>query len=360
MTRLRHLPPVSADIPLWPAESGIHLGSTPPVAAESGIRLGSTPPVVDKPERRRGRGGPRRSPSETKVVFMSRTSRIEPFPRRDVGPGSLLWHYAGDHRVTFTGLSAGLLQLMHPGIGAGVAEHSDFFNDPWDRIVRSIPQIMGVIYGPDPEGLGRQVRDRHRSIKGTDDKGRRYSALDPDTFWWAHATFQWSADMVADRFDVRRLSSAEREEMYLDGVEWYRRYGVSMRPVPPDRAAFEAKWNDIVSGVLEPNRASDRAVDLALHSRSMDLKFLPGWTRLVQPLVVTPVLRLATIGGLPPVVRRRFSIPWRADEELEYRILRLAVREMWRNLPAALRYGPTAAEGYRARRRLEAQAQSAA
>lgn len=286
-------------------------------------------------------------------------SHRPPAPPRPVGPGSLLWHYAGDRRVAFSGLSAGLLQLMHPAIGAGVADHSDFFNDPWDRIVRSIPQIMGVIYDPYPEEVGRRVRDRHRTIKGVDDAGRRYSALSAETFWWAHATFQWSAELVADRFDAHRLTPSEREELYLDGVEWYRRYGVSTKPVPPDRAAFQAKWDRYLTDVLEANRAADRAIDMALHRRA-DLAFLPGWTRVLQPLVITPVLRLTTIGGLPPVVRRRFSIPWRPDEEIEYRVLQLAVRESWRNLPAALRYGPSAQEGYRARRRLEADAGQAA
>ena len=204
------------------------------------------------------------------------------YQRREVGPGSLLWHYAGDHRMAFTGLSAGLLQLLHPAIGAGVAEHSDFFNDPWDRIIRSVPQIMGVIYDPHPEVIGRRVRDYHRPIKGTDERGRRYSALAPGTFWWAHATFQHAAEQVADRFDVHRLNGAERDEMYLDGVEWYRRYGVSMRPVPPDRQAFATVWDRHLEEVLEMNRAAERALDMALHQRATDLEFLPRSRRALE------------------------------------------------------------------------------
>lgn len=268
----------------------------------------------------------------------------------------MLWHYAGDRRLAFTGLSAGLLQLLHPAIGAGVAQHSDFFNDPWDRIIRSIPQIMGVIYDPDPEAIGRRVRDHHRPISGMDGRGRPYRALAPATFWWAHATFQFAAEQVADRFDARRLSPEQREELYLDGVEWYRRYGVSMRPVPPNRESFAREWDRHLAEVLEINPAAERAIDMALHQRTMNLKFLPAWTRLLQPLVITPVLRLTAIGGLPAPVRHRFSIPWRIDEEVEYRVFQLGVREMFRNLPAALRYGPSAAEGYRARRRLEQEA----
>lgn len=276
--------------------------------------------------------------------------------RRTVSPGSLLWHYAGDRRLAFTGLSAGLLQLLHPAIGAGVADHSDFFHDPWDRIIRSVPQIMGVIYDPEPEALGHRVRDYHRAIRGIDAQGRPYRALSPSTFWWAHATFQFATEQVVDRFDVRRLTGDQREDLYLDGVEWYRRYGVSMRPVPPSRQEFQTVWDRHLVDVLEMNPAAERAIDMALHDRGMNLEFLPGWTRLLQPLVITPVLRLTAVGGLPEPVRRRFSVPWRIDEEIEYRILQITVREMFRNLPAFLRYGPTAADGYRARRRLEQEA----
>ena len=264
---------------------------------------------------------------------------------RPLGPGSLLWRYAGDHRLGFTGLSAGILQLMHPAIGAGVAEHSNFFDDPWDRIVRSIPQILGVVYDPNPEAIGHRVRDMHRSIRGADAKGRPYSALSPATYWWAHATFQHAVEQVVDRFDRRRLTDQEREELYLEGVEWYRRYGVPMRSVPPNRDAFRQEWRRYCDEVLEMTPAAERAVEMALKDRSLGVPFLPWWTKPLQPMVVTPVLQLTAIGGLPRRIRRRFGIPWRFDQEMQYRSLQLATRESWRFVPENLRYGPTAASG---------------
>ncbi len=268
---------------------------------------------------------------------------------RPIGPGSLLWRYAGDHRLAFSGLSAGLLQLMHPAIGAGVVEHSDFFRDPWGRIIRSIPQILGVVYLPDPETLGRRIKGYHRSIRGVDAVGRSYRALEPSTFWWAHATFQYAAEMVADRFDHRRLSAGDREELYLDGVEWYRRYGVSMSAVPANRATFAAEWDRHVDEVLEMTPAAAKAVDMALHDRHMELKFLPAWTRALQPGVITPLLRLGAFGGLPARLRRRLDIPWGLREEADYRFLRYSVASLWRWLPAQARYGPVASAGYAAR-----------
>jgi uncharacterized protein (DUF2236 family) len=247
-------------------------------------------------------------------------------------------------------LAAGVLQLMHPAIAAGVEQHSSFFEDPWARVVRSAPQILGVIYDADPEATGRRVREYHRPITGRDAGGRPYRALQPQVFWWAHATIQNAVEQLIDRFDHHRLTGPERESLYRDGVEWYRRYGVSLRPVPPDHAAFRAEWDRYCAEVLELTPAAARAVDMAMHSPAVALPMLPDWTRPVQQIAVPRLIRLTILGGLPRVVRQRFSIPWRIDEELEYRAVQLSFRESWRLLPPARRYGPTAAAGMRAAR----------
>jgi uncharacterized protein (DUF2236 family) len=271
--------------------------------------------------------------------------RAEPI---DLGPDSLLWRWAGDNRLSFTGLSAGILQLMHPGLGAGVVQHSAFFTEPWDRIIRSLPEILGVVYdGPEAETTGHRVRDYHRRIKGVDDQGRRYSALAPETFWWAHATFQFAVEGVVDRFDPHRLRDDEREQLYREGIEWYRRYGVSMRPVPATRGEFGEVWDRTCTDVLEMTAAAERAVDMALHDKISDLPGLPGWSAPIQREILTPVLKLTAIGGLPSRVRRRFDIPWSAREAAELKVLELWVRETWRWMPRSRRYAPRATDGWR-------------
>jgi uncharacterized protein (DUF2236 family) len=281
-----------------------------------------------------------------------------------LGSDSLLWRWAGDNRIGFLGPTIGLLQLMHPAIGAGVLDHSDFFRDPFGRIERSLPRILGVVYdGPDA-ATGTTVRDFHRGIKGTDDAGRRYHALDPETFWWAHATFQFMTEQVADRFDTHRLTRAEREQLYAEGVEWYRRYGVSDRAVPADRAAFGEQWDRYCAEVLELNPAVEWVLDAIVH---------PGRLRLPPPLNyadpifrIPPVRRLAfepvrvaAIGGLPDVVRRRFGIPWGWRDQVELDALELAVQQGWRFVPPAARWHPRAQAGWR-RERARARAARAA
>jgi uncharacterized protein (DUF2236 family) len=271
----------------------------------------------------------------------------------DLGPDSLLWRYAGDTRIAFLGGTIGLLQLMHPAIGAGVMEHSDFFGDPFDRVFRSLPAILGAVYdGPEAVATGRWVRDQHTSIKGVDADGRRYHALDPATYWWAHATFQFMAEQVVDRFDDRRLTPAEREQLYQEGVTWYRRYGVSERVVPADRAAFQQEWDRVCAEVLEMNDAA--AFVLRMLDKPLRLE-LPRPLGVLNPvlrrgpvarLVAVPA-RISAIGGLPPVVRERFDIPWTRSDQRQLDALELAVRKGWRFVPFSQRWQPRAQDGWK-------------
>lgn len=275
-------------------------------------------------------------------------------PQVELGPSSLLWRYAGDTRIAFLGGTIGLLQLMHPAIGAGVLEHSSFFEDPSDRVFRSLPRILGAVYdGPQAVATGQEVRDVHRSITGTDDIGRRYHALDPATFWWAHATFQFMAEQVVDRFDRRRLRPHEREQLYQEGIEWYRRYGVSDRCVPPTRADFQQEWDRVCAEVLEVNDA----VRFVLHLLDEPLPRVradaptPGWLR---PIVDHPITRrvlsqrsrVVAIGGLPHAVRQRFDIPWSWRDQAELDLIEGTVARTWRLLPATFRWQPRAYDGW--------------
>lgn len=271
----------------------------------------------------------------------------------DLGPGSLLWRWAGDGRIGFLGGTIGLLQLLHPAIGAGVTEHSDFFNDPFDRIARSLPNILGVIYdGPDAEATGRKVRDFHRDIKGIDAAGRRYHALDPATYWWAHATFQFMAEQVAERFDAHRLTTAERDQLYLEGVEWYRRYGVSDRAVPPDYAAFRVEWDRVCTEVLEMNAAAEWVLESLHAARALPGPSLPAIGQAM--LRFWPArrfgmhgARLVSVGGLPSSVRKRFGIPWSRQDAIELALLERTVRRTWPLMPASVRWHPRARAGHR-------------
>ena len=130
-----------------------------------------------------------------------------PVDARPLGPDSLTWRYFGDARGLLFTVRAGVLQAMHPAIDAALLQHSDFLENPINRLLRSAPPILGVVYdGPQAGPTGAWVRDQHKTIKGTDSKGRKYHALSPDAFYWAHATFFES--IIAGQELVRKPRSA--------------------------------------------------------------------------------------------------------------------------------------------------------
>ncbi|MDH6577426.1 oxygenase MpaB family protein [Kitasatospora sp. MAP5-34] len=263
-----------------------------------------------------------------------------------LGPSSLTWRYFGDWRGMALALWAGSLQNMHPGLGAGVEEHSGFLDERWERLHRSLYPIYGVVYdGPNAVRTARAVRGYHDLVKGVDRQGRPYHALDPDTFYWAHATFFMSTVVLADRL-AGGLTVPQKRQLYGEQVQWYALYGMSMRPVPPDWEAFERYWDHMCAEVLEDNRAARAVLDIGRIGRPPALSWLPEplWA-LLRPLVVRPFVWL-TVGLYPPAVRERLGHGWTPADERRLRLLARLADAGWRLLPHDRRFHPRARAGW--------------
>jgi len=258
-----------------------------------------------------------------------------------LGPGSLLWSVAGDPRSLMPGPAAGIMQLMLPGLGAGVTDHSNFFDDPYDRIFRSIPYIWGSIFSADDaegDARGHQIRDFHPDISGTDHHGDRYHALDPDIFWWAHATFTWEFFRARALFFPRPLRRSEQEQLYAETVTWYRRYGVSDRVVPPTLDAFRQRFDTICRTELELTPAAQWVFDRSEDPTSEPPVQLPGPLSPLDGLATragASVRRVLVYGTMPDALRRRFGFPWSHADRAAFAALCGALR----GLEPAIRRG---------------------
>ncbi|NLU67367.1 oxygenase MpaB family protein [Streptomyces sp. HNM0574] len=270
-----------------------------------------------------------------------RARAVEP-----LGPDSLTWKYFGDWRGVLLAPWAGAMQNMHPGLGAGVAEHSRFFEERWERLFRSLYPIGGVVYdGPRAARTAREVRGYHDGIKGVDEHGRPYHALDPDTFYWAHATFFMLTVLVADRFGPG-LDEAEKRRLFEEHVRWWRLYGMSMRPVPGSWDEFRAYWDRMASEVLEDNRPTREILDIRGIAKPPVLRRLPD---VVWRLVRVPLARFTvwyTVGLFPPAVRERLGYGWTARDERLLRCFGRLVHHAWKLVPAGRRFHPRARAGW--------------
>jgi uncharacterized protein (DUF2236 family) len=249
----------------------------------------------------------------------------------------MLWKHF-DTRLAYTiGPAFGILQNMYPPLGAGVAEHSDVYDGPWSRLTRSLPEIVGSIYdGPGAAATAERIRRYHEPITGIDDQGRRYHALDPDTFFWAHATFVQAIYIGTDLLGTP-LTTPERHRLYAESIDWYAMYGLSMRPVPPDYDAFQAYWNHTCEHVLE---ATPAAKGILAILDNLDKHAYPG--------VPMPLWRIAATVGrrpfrwlqhgvLPAPARARLGINWSRRDERALRTLGAMGGKVWPHLPDRVR-----------------------
>ena len=206
-----------------------------------------------------------------------------------LGPDSLTWKYFGDLRTGMMGIWIGAIQNMYPELGAGVEEHSVLLREPLQRVARSVYPIMGVVYdGERAAQTGQQIKGYHRTIKGVDGAGRRYHALNPDTFYWAHATFFMLIIKVAEYF-CGGLTEAEKRQLFAEHVQWYRMYGMSMRPVPQSWEEFQEYWARVCREELEINQATLDIFKIRIPKPRFILMPTPIWDQLFKPLVYLPI-----------------------------------------------------------------------
>lgn len=270
-----------------------------------------------------------------------------------LGPNSLVWRYFGDNRMYLIGPRPAVLQNMLAELGQGVLDHSVFFSDTAARVKRSLPPIFMTVCGADESGEGTRVRDFHRDIKGdmpsVDGVARRYHALDPDTYFWAHATFVEQVLYFADTF-VRRLTNEEKERIYAESKTWYRRYGVCDRPMPADYAGFQRYWDQMMDEIVVAHPTAKYGVGYVTKGFPRPMGVSPLAWRLAAPLF-NPAAAFLTTGGLPPRARDLLGLPWGDRREKAYRAFAAVwrsrpVNSVWDRLPMSLRYNKFAQDGY--------------
>jgi uncharacterized protein (DUF2236 family) len=220
------------------------------------------------------------------------------------GPGSASWRL---DREAFLLLGAGpralLLQLAHPSIAAGVAEHSDFRADPWRRLDGTLRSYLRIVYGTGTAARTeiRRLNQLHRGIAGTG-----YTARDPALSLWVHATLVDSTLAVNAAWDAP-LPRAFAARYYEETLPLGRAFGIPDALLPGDLAAFEAYIADQLAPG-GPVRVGDTARELAqavLHPP------LPG---LLARIPLEPRLYDWTmwpaVGLLPAPVREAYGLPW--------------------------------------------------
>jgi uncharacterized protein (DUF2236 family) len=253
------------------------------------------------------------------------------------GPGSEAWALNREAMLLLgAGPRALLLQLAHPQVAAGVADHSDFRTDPWARLRATLRSYLAIVYGTTSAARSeiRRLNALHRTITGP-----TYRARDPELSLWVHATLVDSTIVVADAW-LEPVSRERRERYYAETLPIGRAFGIPADLLPADFAAFEG----YLAGALAP----DGPVHVGPLARELaEVVLHPPLGPVVPALAGLPTLAYAwtlwpAVGVLPSSVRDEYGFRWGPLERAASSWL-VAGWRAWRPmLPAEFRQMPQA------------------
>jgi uncharacterized protein (DUF2236 family) len=227
-----------------------------------------------------------------------------------------------------------LLQLAHPLVAAGVAEHGTFRSTPVAPITRlhhTVRAMLSLAFG---DAAARErtldaIRAIHRRVHGVLSHpvggfgaGTPYSAEDPALLLWVHATLLDSMVLAYDRI-VAPLSTPERDAYCEEAAPIAVALGVRDDEVPRTWEALGRYMETMVSsGTIAVGEEGRELAENVLAPRI----FLLVWP-------AAYVNRLVTIGLLPPTVRTQYGFRWSERDERRLERLLEMIRKARRGVP---------------------------
>ncbi|MHC2848767.1 uncharacterized protein (DUF2236 family) [Corynebacterium mucifaciens] len=266
-------------------------------------------------------------------------SEIDTTNLPELGPDSILWQRFGDWRSMFVALSAGVLQIAQRDISRSLVQQSNVFDNEVARLVRSAFPIIRTVYeGPE---VGAMIRDFHKDIKGTHPDGTRYHSLNPEVYYWAHATFTAMPYYLAGNF-MPELSRAEREQLFQESRTWYSYYGVAEPENAPKTYDEYVKYMDAMYDNLGPSETIDRSRIMNGLTLDPPDPSVPRWAWKPVAPYASKLLLWVSIGLLPAKVRDNLGLEWTSSDQRKLNIFARATRGVFSVLPRKARMVPMA------------------
>lgn len=215
------------------------------------------------------------------------------------GPDRPIRAVHGDAAMFVGGLSALLLQSLHPLAMAAVAGHSGYRGDPWGRLQRTSTFLAETTFGTadDAQRAVDRVRGIHDRVRGRAEDGTAYRAADPHLLEWVHIAEVDSFLRAYQRYGATRLDADAADGYVADAA----RVAAALGVVDPPRDRLELA--DRVAAYRPELRSTEAARDTA--------RFLLLTPPL--PLAARPpyaVLAAAAVALLPRWARRPLRLPY--------------------------------------------------
>ena len=209
-----------------------------------------------------------------------------------------------------------LMQLAHPMVAQGVADHSSFRDTAFTRVRRlheTIRAMLDLTFGDAAasDAAVARINAIHDRVHGqlAEDAGpwtagTPYSATDPQLLTWVEATLLDSMPLAYQQL-VAPLAPADIDGYCSEASVASERLRIPAGRVPSSGAALDAYLQRMLdSGVLVvTSRARELAREVIAPPGSMAL-----WP-------ASTVARLASVGWLPPRIRAAYGFSWAPHDQ---------------------------------------------
>lgn len=261
-------------------------------------------------------------------------------PKGDPGlfnPDAVCWRIHSDFPAMLCGgISALMLQMLHPLALAGVWDHSNFREDMLGRLRRTSQFVAATTFAPKAEAqrLIERVKKIHSSVVGTTADGIAYSAEDPHLLTWVHACEVYSFMQGYLRYRNPALSTAIQDAYYeevalvaellgADGIPRssaeIERYFNSMR----SELRFDTRTAQVMQALFNAPAPSTLTKPIGRTMTAAGFDLLPDWAVRMNPkplsrpqralartalLGMAPAMRWSLRNGVSTLACRRMGV----------------------------------------------------
>lgn len=247
--------------------------------------------------------------------------QFEPF-----SPASRMWKINRERIVLLAGPAAAVLQVAHPVVARGVANHSCFRTDATGRLRRTLDAVYTVAFGTvdEIEAVRRGVARAHQAVRGPG-----YSGFDPDAQLWVLSTLVLGSVTMYERF-VAPLSDDDKDAFLEENDRFGSVFGLPSGSLPRTWAGFRNYVEEMFGGPLLGSEPVCGEV-----ARAVIRPDAPFWMR-----QLSPVFRALALECIPSPVAGRLGLGASILRRPLWRMLELLLAGRLGMLPDSLRFAP--------------------
>lgn len=245
----------------------------------------------------------------------------------------MTWLVQTDWSVLIGGVESLLVQTLHPPTMAGVADHSDYKNDPFGRLHRTASFIGETTFGSATQAQHAvdRVRAIHERVEGETPDGIPYRANDSRNLGWVHATEVDGFLRAFQRFGSTRISAEGADQYVAEMARVGEAMGIDKAPRSVaeldetllsyrDELKMSSQSREALRFLINPPNSTAVKVPHAM-VLSAAVSMLPNWAR--RKLWLPPAIRpLDRVLAEPPARVLLKGLDWVMDAPPEVEELR--------------------------------------